>query len=395
MNTIIRIIACCLAAALALTAAGCGSEPNKPADAGATALVVVTGNHEGNPAPAVTDALRPVVERAMWSGRVAVVTGDGAPALLSKDELRLDKLGGTRAGNESVVRRNTKRLNAALVMPPRADGADTWAAVAKAANELRGMSGVEERIIVVLDNGLADRGVLNFAQLGSLEMDPTDAVGQLRDKGLLLDLQGITVHLSGLGSTVDPQAPLSPKAHTRLTEIWVQALEASAATVVIDPTPRDGASVDTVGKRVRPTPVPEDIGLVAPQPCQSSETVFDGRSSVTFIGDLDVFVDQDAAHAALRPLAQWLSADPDRTAHLRGTTAGARTEDERRALGLARAEAVAAYLRSQGVLAGQLTTEGVGTDFPEYVPDQLPDGTLDESIAAGNRSIRVLLTDPC
>ena len=47
------------------------------------------------------------------------------------------------------------------------------------------------------------------------------------------------------------------------------------------------------------------------------------------------------------------------------------------------------------VLAGQLTTEGVGTDFPEYVPDQLPDGTLDESIAAGNRSIRVLLTDPC
>jgi hypothetical protein len=62
---------------------------------------------------------------------------------------------------------------------------------------------------------------------------------------------------------------------------------------------------------------------------------------------------------------------------------------------LDRAEAVAAYLRSQGVLARQLTTEGVGTDFPEYIPDRLPDGTLDESIAPSNRSIRVLLTDPC
>lgn len=395
MNKIIRIIASCLAAVSVLTATGCSSSPSKPADAGGTALVVVTGNHEGNPAPAVTDFLAPVVERALWSEQVAVVTGDGAPAKLSKEELRLDKLGGTRAGNEAVVKRNAKRLGAALVLSPRTDGADTWKSIDKAASVLSSTTGAEERIIVVLDNGLADRGVLNFAQPGSLEMDPTSAVDQLRDKGLLLDLQGITVYLSGLGSSVEPQAPLSPRARTRLTEIWVQALEASSATVIVDPTPRDGASVDTAGKRVRPTPVPDEIGVVPPEPCQSSETVFDGRSAVTFIGDLDVFVDPDAAHAALQPLAQWLSADPDRTAHLRGTTAGARTEDERRALGLERAEAVAAYLRSQGVLAGQLTTEGVGTDFPEYIPDRLPDGTLDESIAPSNRSIRVLLTDPC
>lgn len=137
MNTI-RIIACCLAAAFADR----GRLRFRTQQAGRRRSHCPGGGDWQpwwHPAPAVTDALRPVVERAMWSGRVAVVTGDGVCALLSKDELRLDKLGGTRAGNESVVRRNTKRLNAALVMP-LVDKLDTWAAVAKAANELRGMS---------------------------------------------------------------------------------------------------------------------------------------------------------------------------------------------------------------------------------------------------------------
>lgn len=384
------------AIALVASATGCTtpSEASVP-EPDPVALVIVTGNHEGNPEPAISGTIEPLVERALANEHISVVTGDGEPRHLSAKSLNLSPMGGTRAGNEAVIRRNKNRVAEALTSSPLTDGANTWAAISTAKNALSDVSPEAERVIVVIDNGLADRGVLNFAKPRSLEMDASDVVAQLEKQDLLLDLSGITVILSGFGAATGPQEPLTPKAQETLIDIWVGVLEASNAEVIVDNFPRDGESVDTAGKHVNPTPVPEGGGVVVPNQCESSESVFDGRSGVTFIGDTARFVKPTKAHTALQPLADWLREDPDRVAHIRGTTAGALTESKRIELGLQRAKAVAKHLQSRGVLSHQITIEGVGTNFAEYIPDVLPDGSLDESVAFKNRSIRVTLTDPC
>ena len=400
LNHVHRLMAAVLAVVLGVVpltgcssdsiAKGCQSYAGEP-----LSLAIVTGNHEGNPAPGLTDLSRPLVTRSLCNGTLDIVSSAGEPTKLTNDQFRLEKFGGTSSGNDDVLRRNLKKVTTALQLPPTADGANLVKAVGVAAAALRGRPAGVPRTILVIDNALPDRGPLATTQPGLLKASADTVVKDLTAKKLLPDLQGVTVLLSGVGATTAPQPALSDKAITNLISIATATLTAAGAEVQVDPTPRSGQSVPTNGKRVTPTPVPADEQVSLPVACASSETVFDGRSSVTFTGDQATFSHRAAAHAALQPLVEWLKVDPDRTAILRGTTVDVGNPDGQKRLGQKRADSVADYLVTQGVLRRQITTVGVGADFPEYLPDRTPSGELDETRAPANRSIRVLLADNC
>lgn len=400
MNHPLRLVAAALAVALGVvpltgctsddTAKGCRAYAGQP-----LSLAIVTGNHEGNPAPDLTDRARPLVTQALCGGGLDMVSSAGEPATLTDDQFRLEKFGGTSSGNDDVLRRNLKKVTTALQLPPTGDGANLVKAISVAADALRGRPDNVPRTILVIDNALPDRGPLTTTQPGLLTSSPDTVVQALTAKKLLPDLQGIRIVLSGVGATTAPQPALSDKAIRNLTAIVTATLTAAGAEVQADPTPRSGGSVTTHGKRVTPTPVPADEQVALPVACTSAETVFDGRSAVTFTGDEATFADPAAARAALQPLVEWLRVDPDRTATLRGTTVDVGNPEGQKRLGQRRADAVADYLVAQGVLRRQVTAVGVGADFPEYRPDRTPSGELDETRAPANRSIRVLLADHC
>lgn len=68
--------------------------------------------------------------------------------------------------------------------------------------------------------------------------------------------------------------------------------------------------------------------------------------------------------------AHWLAADPDRHARLEGTTADVGPMPEQVELSLQRADRVQAVLISLGAHPTQITTTGVGSDFPQFVRDR-------------------------
>lgn len=400
MNHPLRLMAAALAVALGLAPlTGCSSdrtaEDCRPYADRPLNLVIVSGNHEGNPAPVLTDLSRPLVTQALCSGALDIVSSAGEPTKLTDDQFRLEKFGGTSGGNDDVMRRNVNRVTTALQLPPTGDGTNFVKAVGVAAAALRGRPADVPRTMLVIDNALPDHGPLTTTQPGLLTASAGTVVRELTANQSLPDLQGVTVLLSGIGASTAPQPALSDKAITNLTAIVTATLTAAGAEVQVDPTPRSGESVATHGKRVTPTPVPADEQVSLPVACTSAETVFDGRSAVTFTGDQATFADPAAAHAALQPLVEWLRVDPDRTATLRGTTVDVGNPEGQQRLGQRRADAVADYLVSRGVLHRQVTAVGVGAEFPEYLPDRTTSGELDETRAPANRSIRVLLTDRC
>ena len=143
MNHPLRLMAAALAVVLGLVAlTGCSSDRTakdcRPYADRPLSLVIVTGNHEGNPAPVLTDRSRPLVTQALCSGALDIVSSAGEPTKLTDDQFRLEKFGGTSGGNDDVMRRNVNRVTTALQLPPTGDGTNFVKAVGVAAAALRG-----------------------------------------------------------------------------------------------------------------------------------------------------------------------------------------------------------------------------------------------------------------
>jgi OmpA-OmpF porin, OOP family len=81
-----------------------------------------------------------------------------------------------------------------------------------------------------------------------------------------------------------------------------------------------------------------------------------------------------------------------RRALLTGTTASADTSEYRLRLSQERANAVRDLLVSLGAPADRISTRGLGSDFPGYVPDHDPQGNLNPVLAAQNRQVIIELT---
>ncbi|WP_300607055.1 OmpA family protein [Trebonia sp.] len=384
------------AAAATVVLSGCGSISDLTSTAATTAqtcphpdgMILVIGAHRDVPAPQLDPLLECELTAVIGTGGpVRILIPDSPPQLITPQLEPVN--GGTLAQQASPRVQHDVQLTDQAVSNARPDapGVDDLNALAVAADEADtlGGTGIE---IVLIDSGLDDRGALNFTVPGLLAATPAEVVSQLRATGNLPELHRLTVVLVGLGYTAPPQAPLSAKWRASLTAIWRAVVSAAGARVRIIPQPGLSASVVT-DEPVRLVPVPS-AGYIHPAAGQT--IVFSGISAVRFQPNSTAFVDQVAAIEALAPIAHWLAADPARHAELEGTTADVGPMSGQVELSLLRADRVKAALISLGAQPTQITTTGVGSDFPQFAPDRDADGALLAGPATLNRSVRITLS---
>ena len=352
-------------------------------------VVLVVGAHRDTPAPATLEPrVACLVGAAIEHGKpVILVDATGQPDVVTPRLLSVT--GGTLAQQDSPrVAEDVQRVGDAIAgLRPRAPGVDDLAALALAADAAQA-DGLPHAVLVLLDSGLDDRGALSFTTPGMLAAEPSEVAGQLKATGNELHLRGFTVELVGIGFTARPQPPLNAKWRGNLTAIWQAVVTSAGAAAITIPQPVQGASVRT-SEPVRLITVPADQPA---RPAPGAHIVFTGESPVRFEPNTTVFADPAAARRALRPIAEWLAANRSRHALLVGTTADVGPMSGQVALSLQRAGRVRAVLRALGASRSQITVDGVGSNFPQFVRDRNASGALLAGPSTLNRSVRITLT---
>jgi outer membrane protein OmpA-like peptidoglycan-associated protein len=358
-------------------------------------LELIIGAHRNAPEPSPDPALVCQITTAIRAGEpVRIMVASGRPRLITP---HLESVtGGTLAEQNSPrVQQDVQRILTAIAdARPDSPGIDDLEALSVAADAAR-TAGDPHAELVLIDSGLDDRGALNFTGPGMLAAAPAEVAQQLKASGNLPDLRGFTVLLVGLGYTAPPQAPLSAKWRSSVTQIWVTVVKSAGSTVEIIPQPGQGPSVST-GQPVRAVRVPATQSVFVPptlpgKPHRRTIIIFTQESPVRFWPDSTAFIDPAAAVQALTPIARWLAADPSRHAWLEGTTADVGPMSGQVALAKLRAEHVRAELITLGASSAQISATGVGSNFPQFTPDRNASGILLAGRAALNRSVRITL----
>jgi outer membrane protein OmpA-like peptidoglycan-associated protein len=377
-----RLLAGLIAVGIVPTLAACGAAGQAAELAEPTAATAFVVGGRGNmPQPRLDGDAREAAARAVDAEAMAsVVVADGKPSVLDSRWLRIT--GATSHARDATRQENRAKIETGI-RSARADDeeSDLLAALDLAAREVSSIDGPRE--IVVVDSGLATAGEIDFTQPGLLDAEPEDVVADLQASDMLPNLCGIRVTVQGLGDTASPQDPLDIAQRKQLIRIWEAVLLASCAEdVSIEQRALGGPAYDDV-PGVTPVPLPEPVR------CSAGTVVLSG-GEVGFRPDSAEFSDTAAARAVLAPIAAQMVRDGV-TATVTGTTANWRPIDGQVTLSSQRAQTVVDELVALGVPRESLSAEGVGSNFPEYVPDGGPEGPLDPAAAAQNRKVIIQL----
>ncbi len=357
----------------------------KPA---AGALILGISVHRNAPAPGVPQSLGCLIRATALNGMPISVLGiDGTPQVHPQLRNHTFQM---RTGNAAAAEQDADRALATVIaavssLEADSDGSDVVAALGLV-QDLAQSGGTPSATAVLLDPMLPDSGPLRLTEPGWATADPVEVADHLTEIGQLPETKGLHYHLVGVGYTAPPQEDLTAAMRDSVTDIWTEILRrGGAAEVVEQPEPRQGDGPDTSFTTATvPVSVPAQRSL-----CDGAVQVFGATSPLAFKSDLDVLRDQAAASAALREVASWLGADPARRANVVGTTANVGEMAGQVELSRRRATTVTRLLVGFGVEESQLRADGVGSAFPEYVPD-----ADDPAARQANRTVRITLSGP-
>jgi len=366
---------------------GCTEPPPPPPGCGAVApFALAIGGRANSPAlklPPEVSAL--MTESARARHRVVLVRVDGEPAVVHDEPFR------TTAGNPQKERVDFDeylgRLKAAMREKTRAakGEADPFGALTIAARATE-----PGDTVVLADSGLQTVAPLRFQDDGGilLESEPAELVAYLTDElEVLPDLSGRALLFVGLGNTAPPQPQINTRQRRNLIAIWTAIAEAAGAACVrvFD----DAGTAEVVPDVPAVTVVPVATGPPPPPPC--GETVLADNNGVGFVADQATFKDPAAADRTITAIADAMRRGRQH-AELVGTTANVGPYPGQVDLSLKRAEAVKRVLVGAGIAESRITTRGVGSRWPGYVPDRGPNSTLLPGPAAANRKVIVHLS---
>jgi outer membrane protein OmpA-like peptidoglycan-associated protein len=363
----------------AAQAAGCGPSPG---------VVLILGAHRAAPMTALDQPVTCLLTATINAGKpVLIVVAAGQPELITP-KLASVHGGSLAQQNSPWAQQDFQHLQAVIAgIRPDSPGVDDLAALSVAADAARS-AGIPHADLIVLDSGLDDRGALDFTVPGMVAATPSEAVGELARSGNVPDLDGFRVLLVGLGYTAPPQPPLPARWRANVTQIWTRLVTSARAKVRMIPQPPTRDVSVTTSMPVKLIPVPADPPV---RPADRTTIVFTQESAVRFLPDSSAFADRTTAAKALAPIARWLAANRSRHAWLVGTTADVNSLADQIRLSILRAGHVRDVLMAQGALAAQISTRGVGSDFPQFIPDRNSTGILLAGPATLNRSVRITL----
>ncbi|HKR48469.1 MAG TPA: OmpA family protein [Pseudonocardiaceae bacterium] len=350
------------------------------ADAVPGALAVIVGAHSNMVAPSLLDTVQTEIDTAAELGSPAtVIVDDGSPTAATPLSLK--------TGNDNpLYQQDQINQLTSLIDQTRADNpeVDLLAALDLAARSVTDAAG--PKTIVVIDSGLQTTGALRFQDSDGalLNANPDEIVELLRRTQQLPDLSGTRVVFTGLGDTAAPQQPLPAPARAVLVALWTKIVESAGGKAEVKQAPLP--STRTIDGLPPVTVVPVAARSIGPLP--SVTVLRDG--TVGFVPDQAVFRDPAQARAVLADYAREIT--NGRRALLTGTTASAGTSEYRLRLSQQRADAVRDLLVGLGAPADRISTRGLGSDFPGYVPDHDPQGNLNPIPAAQNRQVIIELT---
>lgn len=364
-----RLTGAALALMLLLALSACADGDYLPTDeeraSAPDALVVVAGVHQGMPAADLPVEVEGVVTSAVAGGApVTVIANDGTPAVVFRAAGYPINEDNPEAHTNSINRVLVPVLAAIREAAADADGNDLAGSLAVAADVLDA-SGARRGAVIVVDNGLSDRGYPALTTPGLLDADRGAEVVQWgQDQGALLSLPpGTTVHLVGLGYTTMPQEDLTPAQREILISTWRAVLEAAGAQVELVTVPRAGPGPDTTYSTTPVEPGSYDQLVIETTAAQTSVTL----KSMTFDPDSPVLT--DAARAALHEVVDLIAASTGDVVITGHTDVGPTTYPGGNVgLSTDRAEALEAWLVTQGVDAGRIRATGAGDADPVF-PD--------------------------
>ncbi|MEV4412917.1 OmpA family protein [Catellatospora sp. NPDC049609] len=336
------------------------------------------GARANMPAPTLPDTLSDLVAAAVDAERpVVVYRVDGQPSVAIREHFTTT-IKAPAARKAAVDAFTDELLTAIAGIRSRQDEADPLEALHKAARDTpRGGT------VVLFDSGLQTAAPLDFRAEGMLAADPDDVVAALGEDAIP-DLTGRRLILMGLGDTAAPQDQLSPAVRANVTDIWQAVAAAGGAACVQtlpDPPERDRTLTDV--KPVSEIAVPKEKPLVL-----CGEVRLTDGGDVGFHPRTADLRDPAAARKILKGYAEeFLGMPGEPKMEIVGTTARWSTRADQEDMSRRRADVVRDILVSFGVLAGSITTKGVGSYSDYYRDDNGPEGPLEPAAAAFNRSV--------
>lgn len=371
-------------------------------------IAVVSGYRANCPLPPYNSLTvsNAIMDSAVSYGKVTIIVADGMPYAMADFAIAPPERDLSSTKRRDIAKAQTQQIVQTISnAKAQTAEADVLAAINLAARSLSNAEG--ERVLLVLDSGLATTGYINFTN-NLLRATNTQAiVTYLEETKLLPDLSGIDVLWVGLGDTCGKQQPLTPSNRETLKAIWNDALLAAGAQSVFfsDDLPGSAPTDDEKLPPVSPVMIYGDPGFVIAEevaaqeedtpifdePILVEEEMDDGK--VLFLPDTAVLADPDAAMDALKPISEVLIAHPEVRIVLAGTTASAGTKEACERLSCERAGTVRQVLLDLGVGNEQIAgIYGLGYDNAFHVPDKNPDGSLNEN-APANRAVIILNVD--
>ena len=374
---------------------GCGSNTHKVEAAENTNALIVVGNHAGSLVPVYSTCESAVMGACKAEGNIGVIIADGSPFLASGEVIDIPKQQDNLSTSKikSIYTSQTEQIMMLMKTTyAQTEEVDLLKALSLCSREAHSSGFSKGKTeIYVYDPGVSTLG-LNMTAMDLEYVSADSVVSCLEERNMIPDLSGMgTIYWYGLGDT---DYEISNAQREGIKSIWTAIIEDGGAQVQFctDPsTTKFDVDLPYVSElAVTIDPINPDSGKPEKIEEIDEKVIQFTEEEIGFEPGKATFADSDKAKITLSTILDFLKEHDDISILVAGTTACWGDDKYQSSLSYDRAETIKQYFVSEGIDERRLTTIGLGSSSGFYKPDKKPDGSLDELVAARNRSIVIM-----